>query len=169
MALPSCREGWPWVSPTCGKRRSPYLHPEGEPGRCACSSGDGAGIREGTLMGPEPVHLPWDHCQCIGSCFPGGNCLSQSEEFEIKPKNDNCYILQNSEATNMVWTYWTGERVVPSYHPGPSRAGVWTQGLTLAKQAPYHLNHSPSPFCVQYVWARVSWTGLEPWSSRSPE
>jgi hypothetical protein len=33
---------------------------------------------------------------------------------------------------------------------------VWNQGLTLARQMPYHFSHSANPFCVGYFWARVS-------------
>jgi hypothetical protein len=33
----------------------------------------------------------------------------------------------------------------PFFPPGP---GDYIQGLTLARQMPYHLNHSTNPFCV---------------------
>jgi hypothetical protein len=42
----------------------------------------------------------------------------------------------------------------------------WTQGLSLARQALYHLNLSTSPFCFAYFWDRVlnySLGWLRPW------
>jgi hypothetical protein len=32
--------------------------------------------------------------------------------------------------------------------------GVWTQSFTLAKQVPYHLSHTSSPFCSAYFGDR---------------
>jgi hypothetical protein len=37
------------------------------------------------------------------------------------------------------------------------RVGVWTQGLTLAKQVFYHLSTLPALFCVWYFWNRVDY------------
>jgi hypothetical protein len=34
--------------------------------------------------------------------------------------------------------------------------GVWTQGLTLTRQALYYLNYNPNPFCSTYFLDRVS-------------
>jgi hypothetical protein len=42
--------------------------------------------------------------------------------------------------------------------------GGWSQGLTLARQASFHLSHSISLFCVGYFWDRSSlwaWAGLD--------
>jgi hypothetical protein len=32
---------------------------------------------------------------------------------------------------------------------------VWNQDLVLARQAHYHLSHTPSPFCSGYFWDRI--------------
>jgi hypothetical protein len=34
--------------------------------------------------------------------------------------------------------------------------GIWTQGLTIARQALYHLSHSPALLCVGYFQDKVS-------------
>jgi hypothetical protein len=42
--------------------------------------------------------------------------------------------------------------------------GIWTHGLTFARQMLYHLNYSASPSCIGYFWDRVllyDWAGLD--------
>jgi hypothetical protein len=41
---------------------------------------------------------------------------------------------------------------------------IWTQGLTFARQASYHLSLLPALFCVGYFWDRGLWTICPGWS-----
>jgi hypothetical protein len=39
--------------------------------------------------------------------------------------------------------------------------GVWTQSLSLARQAFYYLSYAPSPFSFGYFWNKVSYVCLD--------
>jgi hypothetical protein len=54
------------------------------------------------------------------------------------------------QASNHNWTFWNCEPewIFPLFFFFFGSTWVWTQGLTVARQELYHLNHSTNPFLL---------------------
>jgi hypothetical protein len=84
--------------------------------------------------------------------------LSHIEGHQWPWQDELCTVLRSNSQINSLWS---------SYYLFGG-AGVWTQGLMLAREVLYHLSHTFNSFCFSYFLYRISTFCLGPTSDCDP-